>query len=143
MSTKHVNFNKLQYKKKLIVNNNVLVNLVPRPPLNMRIRKCGKSLQIVWPTNGLKWATPAVYEQFIYTRSLHSQNCITGFKKQSKYKPGQTLRVPGGCGSQISRQSAHIGVKVVNRMHRPPLPHFPRKYSWYSFLIRLQGHNEK
>jgi len=29
------------------------------------------------------------------------------------------------------------GGKVVNPMHRPPLP--PRKYSWYSFLLEAES----
>jgi hypothetical protein len=40
---------------------------------------------------------------------------------QSCCMPGQDLSVPGGRGSQILRQSAHEGGKVVSPTHRPPL----------------------
>jgi len=42
--------------------------------------------------------------------------------KQSHYRHGEAQRVPGGSGSQISKQSAQEGSKFVSPTHRLPLP---------------------
>jgi hypothetical protein len=61
--------------------------------------------------------------------------------KQSHYRSWETLSVPVGLGSQISRKSAHKRGKVASYTHRPPLPpgyisgtHFCKK------LSRAQDH---
>jgi hypothetical protein len=69
-----------------------------------------------------------------FTASVEKRNLV---KKQFHYGPWQALRGPGGWGSQILRQSAHEGGKVVSPTHWPPLPpenipstHFCQRLIW-------------
>jgi len=63
--------------------------------------------------------------------------CLYCTVKQSHYRSAQALRVPGGWGSQISRQLSYKGGRVVSSTHWPPLR--PRKYSWFSFLSEAES----
>jgi len=55
--------------------------------------------------------------------------------KQSHYMPEEVLRVPGGRGSQISRQSAHEGGKVC----QPYAPTVFTPQEIFLVLISVRG----
>ena len=75
-----------------------------------------------------------------HSNTLHREQVLENTVvqvEQSLCIPGQVPRVPGGWGSQISRQSAHEGGTVVSPTNRLPLPH--EKYCWYTFLSQTDS----
>ena len=62
---------------------------------------------------------------------------MTSKVKQSLYRPGEAMRVPGSCSSQISRHLAHEGGKSCQPY--ASVAFYPRKYSWYSFLLEAES----
>ena len=85
-------------------------------------------------TSAFKPQTPGKYPKeniLITTVNVQSMQKM----KQSHYRAGQALSFPGGCGSKVSRQSAHEGGKVVSPTHRPLLPPQER----FLVLISVRG----
>jgi hypothetical protein len=80
------------------------------------------------------------------TITVSYKNCMELVHKlKGKAIPLQAWTGPEGSrgwGSQISRQSAHAGGKVVRPTHRPPLPpgSIPGTHSCYR-LSQTQGHS--
>jgi hypothetical protein len=77
------------------------------------------------------WLNLYFKSKFVQIKQMHICNKI----KQYLHRPGQALRVPGGWGSQISRQSTHEGDKVVSPKHQPPL--HPESIHVTHFCYRL------
>jgi hypothetical protein len=77
--------------------------------------------KVVWTDWPFKWKHK-YNDNKSQINGAYSALNVKGKVKQSHYRPWQTLRVPGGWGSQILRQSAHKGGKVSPTRWPPLLP---------------------
>ena len=71
---------------------------------------------------------PHIFLSTLFSNTLSITSSLD--VKQTHCKLGQAQRVPGGWGSQISRQSAHEGGKVVSPIHWC-------LYTWEIFLVLI------
>jgi hypothetical protein len=95
-----------------------------------------KIIQCMWHATAVS-ATPVSYSRSKHFQNMEKLLSLWLKVKQSHYRPGQALRVPGGWGPQISRQSSHEGGKVTSPTHRPILPPPPKEI--FLLLISVKG----
>ena len=118
---------KLCHFTSLFIRNNEYSGLIYYPDQqmhNMHINNISYIISTSTCFSASPYGIWKVINVYVFNLSVWMLNCTRCMVKvkQSHYRPGQALRVPGSWGSQISRQSAHEGGKIVSPTHWPPLP---------------------